>query len=86
MVCGLGLNTETQAVNALGAGYKHESKTASKSKQTRRDRRQKVGKRAADRNIDGAKHDMWFRFAPGTLMRQQMFSALYVKPLHLVEK
>ena len=80
MVCGLGLNTETQAVNVFGAGYKHESKTASKSKQTRRDRRQKVGKRAADRNVDGAKHVVWVGLTPGTLMRQQMFSTLYVKP------
>ena len=86
MVCGLGLNTETQAVNVFGAEYKHESRAASNSKQTRRDRRQKMGKRAADRGIDAATHDMWVGLTPGTLMRQQMFSTLYVKPLRLVEK
>ena len=79
MVCGLGLNTETQAVNVFGAGYKHESKAASRTMQTLRDQRQKVGKRAAGRSEDAAKHDMWVGFTPGTLMRQQMFSTLYVK-------
>ena len=86
MVCGLGTNTKTQAVNAAGAGYKHESKAASNSKQTRRDRRQKVGKRAADRGIDAAKPDMWVGLTPGTLMRQQIFSTLSVKSFHLAEK
>ena len=52
---GWGLNTESHAVYVFGISYTQEGKSASESKQTRRNRRQAVDKRATGRSANGAK-------------------------------